>query len=298
MLLARLIADLEDKPRSDVIVLFSARFDCQHDQATIDYVAKKFQVRTFTSHTRATGWPAGPNALLADSYTHCVKMGDVDSVMFIESDCVPLRKHWLDMVINEYFECKQPVLGAYIVGSDGANLHINGNCVVSTSFHKLCPELLIPQGVAWDAKLAPKIVPNACPSKMIWSDYQIGTDRNPWRGVDYLFEPKHYSLPFHPLYGQTIRPAWFHGVKYPSSIYSVADRLLSEESANLFRSVNIHDEVKIEKQANIPSDVSKAAMAESRKAEDVFNRERMALAKDGSGRMCRYRKITPEVATT
>ena len=42
MELARLIADIEPSFREDVEVMFTARFDCRHDNKAIDYVSKKF----------------------------------------------------------------------------------------------------------------------------------------------------------------------------------------------------------------------------------------------------------------
>ncbi len=55
MALARLMADLETVKRTDVIFLFTARFDCKHDQDTIDYVAQKFNVMTYTTKRKAEG---------------------------------------------------------------------------------------------------------------------------------------------------------------------------------------------------------------------------------------------------
>lgn len=117
------------------------------------------------------------------------------------------------------------VLGAYVVGADERNKHINGNCIIHKDFWKKYKPILSPSRVAWDADMASAILPNSCPSKLIWSDYQLGMPCNPWRGVDYLFEEKMYELPFHPLYGEKLQPVWFHGIKQKGIIEDVRKRL-------------------------------------------------------------------------
>ncbi len=138
MALARLIADLEEKPRNDVTFLFSARFDCEHDEDTISYVAARFPVLRYTTQRKATGWPHGPNEMMADSYEHLVLlkrrkgMEHLSSVLFMEADCVPLHRDWINLIKKEYDGCGKKVLGAWLMkGADCQVEHVNGNCVVS-----------------------------------------------------------------------------------------------------------------------------------------------------------------------
>lgn len=234
MALARLIADLEDKPRDDAIFLFTARFDCKHDEETIAYVAKKFPVMRYTTKRKAVGWPDGPNKMMACSYEYCVELWrknrlppHIEAVFLIEADAVPLRKSWIDDLKAEYKSCGKKVLGAWLKLGDANVEHVNGNCVMSLDFWKKCPAIFHPNSRGgWDATLRYAILPNAAPSKLIWSDYQLGMAHNPWRGDDYLWETKRYGASDNALYGQDLHPCWFHGLKTIQGIEAVRKRLL------------------------------------------------------------------------
>jgi hypothetical protein len=233
MELARLIADLEPQPRKDIKVLFTARFDTKQDRKTIDYVSKKFETYELTCKRTATGWPNGPNQMMGESYSYCVersragKFGDVKAVMFIESDCVPLHRDWINKLIEEYTASKKMVLGAWLTRGDCNCEHVNGNLIMSLDFWRQCKAVFHPQSRGgWDATLAHAIMPNAAPSKLIWSDYQLGMPHNPWRGPDYLWAAKRYQSPTNPLYGQDLYPVYFHGVKVAEGLKCARERLL------------------------------------------------------------------------
>lgn len=246
MALARLIADMEPNKRKDVVFLFSSRFDCEHDSSTVEYVSQKFaNVLTFTARRKATGWPEGPNQLYADSYQFCIELkrdGKIKSeaVLFMEADCVPLRVGWIDELIAEYKGCGKPVLGALILNERG-NFHINGNCIISIDFWRKYRRVLNPSDIAWDAEFASLFVPNAAPSRLIFSDYHLGVKGyNDWKDCHYLFEPKMYCEG-HPLAGETIKPAWFHGPKDMRGIECVRRSLFGEvplhQEKNLYPAV-------------------------------------------------------------
>ncbi len=231
--LARLIADIEPVYRNDVAVLFTARFDTTHDSATVDYVSKKFKVFTYTTSRKATGWPNGPNQMMADSYGECIKIArrkqfDVKAILFVESDAVPLHRDWLNMLMAEYKACGKQVLGCWLRRGDCDIEHINGNCIIGIDFWKGPNRAILnpPSHGGWDAVLSNLLLPNGYPSKLIWSEYWLGTDRCPWKGCDYLWEPRRYKDKSHPLYGQDIFPVWLHGPKYGLGIPCVRDRLL------------------------------------------------------------------------
>jgi len=235
MALARLIADLEDKPRNDVAILFTARFDCKHDEETIAYVAQKFQVLRYTTKRKATGWPNGPNQMMACSYEYLAelwvrgKLPKVKAVMFIEADCVPLSKDWLDRLIEEWNGCGKKVLGAWLKKGDAGSEHVNGNCIMSIDFFKTCKAILHPPSRGgWDAMLSYGILPNAAPSKIIWSDYRLGTSDNPWKGCNYLWEPKRYGSIANVFYGRDLFPVYYHGIKSFDGIDCVRNKLLNK----------------------------------------------------------------------
>jgi hypothetical protein len=226
MELARLIADIEPNFREDVEFLFSARFDTEHDKKTIDYVSKKFRVFTHKTTRRATGWPKGPNALFADSYQYCIERtrdGSMkgEAILFIEADCVPLDMHWINHLVAEYKACGKMVMGAWLEEGDCGTRHINGNCIIHKDFWRKNRRILAPCNGGWDADCKHLLMPNGHPSRLIWSDYHLGTDRNPWKGCDYLWETKRYRDQRNPLYGQDINPVWFHGPKTMEGIECV-----------------------------------------------------------------------------
>lgn len=235
MKLARLIADLEPKKRDD-IMLFTARFDCKHDFETIEYVKKKFDVLIHTTKRKATGWPNGPNQMMGDSYEFCVehfrrmRRNDVEAVMMIESDCIPLHKNWINMLVAEFRASGKSVLGAWLKLGDANVEHINGNCLIALNFWRKFPSIFHPPSRGgWDVTLRHGILPNGHPSRLIWSDYQLGQEHNPWKGDDFLWEPKRYGALDNPLYGQELNPVWFHGIKIDAGIKAARKRLLNEQ---------------------------------------------------------------------
>jgi hypothetical protein len=235
MALARLIADLEDNYRPDVLFMFTARFDTKHDNETVEYVSKKFPVIKYTTKRKAEGWPNGPNQMMACSYEYCVEQSrwgnlkDKQVIMFIEADCVPLHKNWINILLEEYKKSGKMVTGAWLKRGDAGMEHINGNCLMSLNFWKKCKEIFHPdERGGWDCSCARSILPNGHPSRFIWSDYQLGQAHNPWRGCDFLWEPKRYGCRENVYYGEDLHPVWFHGIKVMDGINCVRERLLKK----------------------------------------------------------------------
>ena len=234
MALARLLTDLEDGPRKDAIVMFTARFDTPHDDDTVAYVEQKFPVLKYTTKRHATGWPNGPNQMMGCSLDRIIKLGrggslppTADAVMFIEADCVPLRKTWLSELMEEYYASGKMVSGAWLTKGDCNCEHINGNCIMSIDFWKRCRMITNPpENAGWDAFFSGAMMSNGHPSKLIWSDYQLGMAHNPWRGDGYLWESKEYKSRDNPLFGKKLKPCWFHGIKTGQGIAAVRRKLL------------------------------------------------------------------------
>ncbi len=161
MRLARFIADIEIKPRLDVEFLFVARYDCELDMATVDYVKKKFPVCWLTTWTKWRGWPGGPNAMAKDLLEWvAVNRHEADGLMMIEPDCVPTTPFWINHIIDQWNEARSLdkwVMGAWR-GSGGVHGHINGNCVVvPTLVNILGITSIIGPDLAWDCAIAPYI---------------------------------------------------------------------------------------------------------------------------------------------
>lgn len=232
--LARLIADLEEGFRNEHTFLFTSRFDCSHDQRTIEYVSKKFKTRQIRTTRNATGWPNGPNQMAGESYKWCcdaARAGQIldphNCVLMMEADCVPLKKGWIDAIVKEFIDSGKLVSGAWLESGGSGIGHINGNMVMSFFFIRKCPMIFFPPARGgWDVVLAQHIAPHGNPSKLIWSDYRLGTPDNEWKGCEYLWESKRYESIKNPLHGEELNPVWFHGCKDPRGLVCARERLL------------------------------------------------------------------------
>lgn len=234
--LLKLICDLEPVRRDDVCFMLTHRYDMKVDSELVEYVAKKFPVIPYVTRKKGGGWPAGPNAMFSDSYQHAVELNRsgmaFTGVMFMECDCIPLKKDWLNELIAEWKECLSRgkyILGPWLEDGDAGRAHINGNCIISPLFWRKHRGIFnAPANYAWDAYHATAMMSNAMPSRLIFSDYRLGTTDNPWRGDEYLWESRGYGMPTNPLYGEKLYPSYLHGVKVMDGIYAVRRKLLTK----------------------------------------------------------------------
>lgn len=138
MKVARLIADLQPGFCELADFLFVARFDCEQDLKTVDYVSRKFNVHHFiNSKFRGSEWPHGCNALWFGTMdymfgmTEAKRIPDYKAVLTFEADTAPLTPHWISALSQAWD--KESVKGAKVVGALQTNpgLHINGNAMFS-----------------------------------------------------------------------------------------------------------------------------------------------------------------------
>ena len=215
---ARRIADIEPEFRKDVEFCFVARFDCEHDKATIDYVSKKFKVSTYTGRRRGTGWPHGCNELWCDlmqaaSCKYLEDWQDVKAIFTFESDCIPIAKDWIDVMSAEWDRGEKQgaqVVGCWLQYWGGEHGHINGNAL----FHPFIARTLTLIGCTplggWDAEFAPRF--QSC-----W--YKSGFIKNLYRAVNVSDS----DIVAEWIPGE--RPVAIHGVK-DLSVEKYADRVL------------------------------------------------------------------------
>jgi hypothetical protein len=216
MNLARLIADLEPRMSETADVLFSARFDCAHDEATILEVAKKFRVHAHINRNRrGVGWPAGPNDLVFGTldyvytFSTAKRIPPYKAVLLIESDAGPLRPGWIEELSTEWDKGKGkvkvlgPMMDSGMKTSGGK--HINGNCMISADkvfLHWFTRKIGgCTPAVGWDWVLAPQFKRLGwadCKKMRSWyrcpalSEDQFSALSN--EGVVYLHGPKDSSL--------------------------------------------------------------------------------------------------------
>lgn len=168
--LARFLADLQPNFCEAADILFVARWDAKHGQDTLKYVSRKFKIFTHTSRRREIGWPLGCNGVFfggLEWFYHKKKAGQIPAyraVINMESDCVPLVRDWLPLIVSAWDEAnrKAPayVMGPLIKGDEHRRDHINGGCCLISGDLDFLGWLVLRAGnfriqAGWDWVLAP-----------------------------------------------------------------------------------------------------------------------------------------------
>ena len=160
--LAKLWADLEVSFNENITVLIATRFDLEPsnaiDPSVLFSLKKKFNVITKRVEKVGTGWPAGCNALEIGAYEWFVeenraKKIDFEYMFIAEPDTVPLRRGWVNEIMEEAYASNCLISGAYFTHDDGVQ-HINGNCVIHRDFWRACKSIwLCPSRTGWDVHI-------------------------------------------------------------------------------------------------------------------------------------------------
>lgn len=238
MSLARLMADvIEEKKCLDADMLFAASANADLDFETIRYCARKFsQVRTFRVQKDVNGWPAGPNNQAHETARYFAQQclagrWPYSGILMGEPDCVPLRRDCLKLLREEWDQGQQTVLGPWVTsGPAPYNQHINGNSIFGPQFiYKNSQIFRAEDWIGWDAQNAQFLMAHGRASLWMYSDYQLGTPQNPWKGCDHLFADREIRNP-HPFWKlKTQKVAYLHGVKrWDLAQACVRERLLGE----------------------------------------------------------------------
>lgn len=236
--LTKLIVALEDGICPYADLMFSASYGTRHDHEIIAIAKRKFAtVYTHTCLDNVTGWPAGPNSqvreVVADVFVgHRDRGWNYSAFMLMEPDFLMTRKTWIKELYDDWNSGDQQVLGAWM--SENMfwcqTAHINGNCLISPAFVKENKFFRSHPNGSWDTYFNSIMLPKARASKLIWNDYRLDSQHNPLpNGVsleDYVFSPKRYP-DNHPLAGQDILPAYFHGLKGFKGVNLARKKLLS-----------------------------------------------------------------------
>lgn len=92
-----------------------------------------------------TGWPWPAN--WAFQCTAWYALEELQRPFFwMEADCVPLKKGWLEAWFAEYRSCGKPLMGSIVNGRG----HLNGTAIYPYNFAELSPTAMRSSGVAWD----------------------------------------------------------------------------------------------------------------------------------------------------
>ena len=166
--LAELMAANEPKFCEDVILLIVQRFDAElFPLDVVERLAKKFSVWSFTTTTKAEGWPDGCNAMARDTLREIRRRwatrewGEAEGALLLEPDCIPIQKDWIHQIRAEWELARMVERSCWLMGTwrDGGGVlgHINGNMVVRMDFEALVDLGNLPYGLAWDCAISPQV---------------------------------------------------------------------------------------------------------------------------------------------
>lgn len=123
-------------------------------------------VRVITSQESVSGWPQGANSLFMTAAEHMSAKGPW---LWMESDCIPLKPNWLDMLDHHYRNQTMPVMGAIIPCKTPGlpEQHVSGCAIYPQNYWELMKVTLIGNPkIAFDLSTAAKTVPIACNSDL------------------------------------------------------------------------------------------------------------------------------------
>ncbi len=163
-------------------------------------VLTKFPAMTFRTRSAATGWPDGCNALACETLRQALEysrtiFNDVDGLLLIEPDCVPISYGWIYSLWARWRDARNEgrlLMGAWRQSGPECG-HINGNAMFVPDILERIPGLLaLPAhaiaGTAWDAAFAPFFKPHWAFTGLIsnrWNETNLTEQQilTPWIGT-------------------------------------------------------------------------------------------------------------------
>ncbi len=226
--LTRLIADIQDEPRSDCYFMVIFRRDTPRDRVAtcVNNLSEKFRAEAFQARNYGTEWPYGANQLW--NSTMCEVEGrfnehqkspksgrfPYNGVLTFEADCVPMRRDWISALTQEWNSRviaagewgpeEEDVENGKVVGYPKVELlgheesdHINGNAIFRTDFTKR-HTLRYTTNLAWDTYNGKLLKRVGLDTNLIHQNYRRKTIRRE-------------EIPL--LTKNGVTPALFHGLQ-------------------------------------------------------------------------------------
>jgi hypothetical protein len=216
MALARLIADLEDCRRDDVVLVLVKGADTPSSRIVLDtafYCMKKMPTVVLDLPVGCSGWPEGPNTLWTGTMEHLARHHGLHHSIFTfdGGDGVPLHANWIDLLLEEH--ARTLAEGKLVTGLPGLDStkrpHISGNMVLELKIWDLLPVLHdTPDHDGWDCYHSKTLEPYTSFSTFL---------RNDWRKED-------LSQDMFEEYAKT--SIWWHGYKDPAFQTMAGDYLI------------------------------------------------------------------------
>src|SRR5258708_2842051 len=163
--LASFLADLEPKHTELADIVLVNRFDCPKDyDSTITKLSRKFNVFSYRSPSRETGWPSGCNGLWfgtigwAFSFMEDRKLPHYKAIFTCEADGAPVHRDWIARMSAAWDQTQRGPKPVYIAGplvsGGGIDEHVNGNCLIAGDLkflHWITRRVGgMPGGTGWD----------------------------------------------------------------------------------------------------------------------------------------------------
>lgn len=160
--LAKFLADLETTHSNEADLLLVNRFDCKPLQPdTIRLLSRKFNVYTYQTRARVTGWPHGCNAMWIStiewvrSMSYGGKTPNYKAIFTCEGDGAPVYQNWiarLHAAWDRVDSLGSITIAGHVVGGPGTDIfaHVNGNAMISGQKKKL----------DWTLRTASSVHPN------------------------------------------------------------------------------------------------------------------------------------------
>lgn len=151
--LAKFIADIEPVRREDVELCIVRRHDAEAmDTEVMYHLTEKFAVSLRVTPEHVVGYPASPNFMAYDVMQAAADWEDVNAVLLMEADCVPVARDWIDQLKAEWLRAAEQ--GKLLLGSwraaCHANGHINGNMLFGPSLVRKAGVKPCPVKKPWD----------------------------------------------------------------------------------------------------------------------------------------------------
>ena len=222
MSLARLLADLEPRHRTDITLALVRQPDTPVTTLTTDTVRhceQKFPVIQFASPKGAHGHPVACTAIWTGMMESFHASHPSSAILTLDGgDCVPLHRDWISLMLREHQQTLSE--GKLITGSPywlgGCPLHVNPNAVFQMSIWEKEPSLRTPPKyngtllTHFDIFHRRAMLTNASLSSVVHTD---------WQGAGNKISPS--------LMRERARSSiWLHGYK-DTELHEVANQYLS-----------------------------------------------------------------------
>jgi len=187
MRLAKYIVALESAYRDDCEICFVSRRDADpiYPHEMMRFVTT-MPISWYHCEGTAVGHPAAPNEMAREFFVEAIRRvndgqwATVDAILFMEPDCVPVARDWLNRLRAEWDALMAPGrCGLGCFRSENVDTpHLNGNAMWIPRLADYADMSDVP-GLGWDSALGSKLVPVVSTPLIsnLWMETKVPTER-------------------------------------------------------------------------------------------------------------------------